>query len=146
MAEDTDNPNAPTPRPYWRRSVLWDYEDAIRKRIDEKKSYPQILDALRRLGLRQPIGARRLAQFCVEQLGIHSLRPSRHDRNRPGTDKTPTQAAAAAQSARLAAAPPPPPQAPPPTNTNRAISDALGPEPGDPWAEFRKPETSSSED
>ena len=113
---------------YWRRSELWDFEDAIRKRVAEKRSYPQILDALKRLGLRQPIGVRRLAQFCAEQLGIHSLRPSRHDRTRPGADKK--------------CAPPAGPTTANPTKPS-SISDALGPEPSDEWAAFRKP---SSED
>lgn len=135
MAEDTDNPDADRPRPYWRRSVLWDYEDAIRKRIDEKKSYPQILDALRRLGLRQPIGVRRLAQFCVEQLGIHSLRPSRHDRTRQAADKKPAPPSSAAASS--------PPAAPSPRAARAPLADAYGPEPLDPLADLR-PSTSRS--
>ena len=117
MAEDTDNrpaggPPGPEPRPYWRRSVLWDYEDAIRKRIAEKKSYPQIHHALR---LEGKVSVRRLAQFCVQQLGIHSLRPSRHDRKRPPADKKP--AAPAPASA--------PPGVPSPTPAADAAAAAL---------------------
>ena len=77
------------PRPYWRRSILWDYEDAIRKRIAAKQSYPQIRDALK---LNGKISVRRLAQFCAEQLGIRSMRPSRHDRARPAVDTEPAPA------------------------------------------------------
>ncbi len=83
MTDESDKQPA-EPRPYWKRSILWDFEAAIRKRITEKQSYPQIHDALKLAG---KISVRRLAQFCVEQLGIHSLRPSRHDRTRPAADK-----------------------------------------------------------
>jgi len=62
-------------RPYWRRSPLWDHEAEIRRRIAEGQSYAQIVRCLS-----LPVGARRLGQFCCEQLSIHSLRPSRHDR------------------------------------------------------------------
>lgn len=120
------------PRPYWRRSVLWDFEDAIRKRIAENESYPQILSALKRMGLREKLSVRRLAQFCVSQLGIHSLRPSRHDRTRGAADKK--SAAPATPSA-----PSPALKAPSAKTSASAISDALGPEPSDEWAEFRKP-------
>ena len=127
MAEDADNrpaggPPGPEPRPYWRRSILWDYEDAIRKRIAEKKSYPQIHHALRLSG---KVSVRRLAQFCTEQLGIHSLRPSRHDRTRSSAAKKDAPAA----------------PSPPPAASRSVLAEALGPEPGDEWAEFRKPET-----
>jgi len=64
-------------RPYWRRSPLWDHQGEIRRRIAEGQSYAQIVRCLH-----LPITARRLGQFCCEQLSIHSLRPSRHDRAR----------------------------------------------------------------
>lgn len=114
---------------FWRRSELWDFEDAIRKRIAEGRSYPQILNALQRLGLRRPIGVRRLAQFCVEQLHIHSLRPSRHDRARAGADKT---SAPAPTTSGLA-----PPTFVQPTTPPASLADAFGPEPGDPLAGLR---------
>jgi hypothetical protein len=108
----------PEPRPYWRRSPLWDHEAEIRRRIAEGQSYAQIVQRLH-----LPIGARRLGQFCCEQLSIHSLRPSRHDR-----------AAAAKKSA-----PPAGPALPTkPISAAQSISDALGPE-KDEWAFFRKP-------
>lgn len=95
----------PAPRPYWRRSALWDFENAIRSRIAEGRSYPQILSALRRLGLKEKISVRRLAQFCVEGLGIHSLRPSRHAR--AGADKKSAPAQAPAPAATPAPSPAP---------------------------------------
>ena len=113
---------------YWRRSELWDFEDAIRKRVAERRSYPQILDALKRLGLRQPIGVRRLAQFCVEQLGIHSLRPSRHDQSRGDADK---------KSASAVPAAPPAPVSSGPVPNGARLADAYGPEAADPLAGLR---------
>ena len=118
MADEIDTQAEPEPRPYWRRSELWDYEDAIRKRVAEKQSYQQILDALARLGLQKKLSVRRLAQFCVQQLGIHSLRPSRHDRTRGGADKK-----SADPSASTAAAP--------------TLADAYGPEPSDILSDLR---------
>ena len=103
MTDETDKQTTPEPRPYWRRSELWDYEDAIRKRVAEKQSYQQILDALARLGLQKKLSVRRLAQFCVQQLHIHSLRPSRHDRTRAGADKKSAAQAPAASTAAASA-------------------------------------------
>lgn len=125
MADEIDTQAEPEPRPYWRRSELWDYEDAIRKRVVEKQSYQQILDALVRLGLQKKLSARRVGQFCVEQLHIHSRRPSRHDRTRGGADKKSAPAASAPAASTAAQATP--------------LADALGPEPADEWAAFRKP-------
>ena len=113
------------PRPYWRRSVLWDFEDAIRKRISENKSYPQIHDALK---LKGKVSVRRLAQFCVEQLHVHSLRPSRHDQSRGDADK---------KSASAVPAAPPAPVSSGPVPNGARLADAYGPEAADPLAGLR---------
>lgn len=112
-------------RPRWRRSALWDRADKIRELIERGYSYAQIVRMLR-----LPVGPRRLCTFCVTQLGIKSLRPSRHDR---------TRSSATARSAQ----PTPPPTASAasaPPKPAPSISDALGPEPADEWAAYRKPD------
>jgi hypothetical protein len=119
MADEIDTQAEPEPRPYWRRSELWDYEDAIRKRVVEKQSYQQILDALVRLGLQKKLSARRVGQFCVEQLHIHSRRPSRHDRTRGGADKT---SACTSDASGPAALPAPSASAEPPGSAEKGKS------------------------
>ncbi len=115
VIDEPENP--PTePRPYWKRSVLWDHESEIRRRISDGQSYTQIVQRLR-----LPVGARRLAQFCAA-LGIHSLRPSRHNRTLPRADKKSAPASPAAS-------------APAPAS----LADAYGPEPSDPLADLRPP-------
>ncbi len=123
MTNETDKQPPPAPRPYWRRSELWDFEAAIRQRIAEKQSYPQIHGALK---LEGKISVRRLAQFCVQQLGIHSLRPSRHDRTRGGADKT---SACTSDASGPAALPAPSASAEPPASGEagkaKSISELL---------------------
>ncbi len=126
---DGDADAAARERPAHRRSVFFDHEQRIRELLAAGRSYRQILRMLR---LHQHRSV--LARWCARQ-GLHSAAPSRH---RPsGGDKKPAQPSSAA-AAPAPAPSSPPASAPPP---RRVLSEALGPEPGDEWAAFRKPET-----
>lgn len=111
-------------RPAHRRSIFFDHQARIRQLIAEGYSYRQVLCILKLKKMHRSV----LARWCARQ-GIASSATS--------ASNPAARAAAAKTSAPLAG-----PAAASPAKSSApvgSISAALGPEPGDEWAAFRKP-------
>ena len=121
---EDDAAKAERERPAHRRSIFFDHEARIRALLAEGRSYQQVL---RLLGLKK-MHRSVLARWCERQ-GLHSIATPRRIREGELTDKKSASAATPTPTAALASSSP--------------ISDALGPEACDEWAEFRKPEDRS---
>ena len=119
---DISSTDAEREPPAWRRSVFWQHEDRIREMLERGRSYRQILAALHLRHMHRSV----LARWCQRQ-GLQSAAPPR---GRPRTNKN---------SAPLQATATPTVQPAQVKTTTKPISEALGPEPGDEWAAFRKP-------
>jgi len=111
-------PSEAKERPAHRRSVFFDHEARIRELVEAGYSYRQILRLLRLRAHRSV-----LARWCQRQ-GLASRATS--------SSNPAARAAAAKKSAPLAG----PAKSSAPVGS---ISAALGPEPMDEWAAFRKP-------
>lgn len=112
-------------RPAHRRSIFFDHQARIRELLDEGRSYRQILCMLRLKHMNRSV----LARWCQRQ-GLHSIATSSGPSAGERMDKK------SALPAGPAAASPAKSSAP---VGSISISAALGPEPGDEWAAFRKP-------
>jgi hypothetical protein len=119
-------PDAAIERPAHRRSIFFQHEQRIRELLADGRSYRQILRMLR---LHQHRSV--LARWCQRQ-GLHSLAPSRHRRQSADKKSAPERDSAASSVSPSS----PPASGPPPRSV---LAEALGPEPGDEWAAFRKP-------
>ena len=123
----------PRARPFWKRSGLWRHEEAIRLMISQGYSYEQI-----RAELGLSVTARQVSNFCSNSLGIRSRGGVKQVRRRaaaeagrgPGEKSVCSEGEGERRGAQQS----------PPTPAPRiaSISEALGPEPVDEWAQFRK--------
>ncbi len=129
MTDTTDTTGALPERPAHCRSPLWDHIERISTMLESRYSYEQIARAMKKAGV--TLTASEVGKWCRRQ-GLRSAAPSRH---RPRADKTsaPSTAPAAPE------APAHTDQAPPAKTSASPLADALGPEPADEWASFRKP-------
>lgn len=129
-------PAAAKERPAHRRSVFFDHEARIRELIAAGYSYRQVLCILKLKKMHRSV----LARWCARQ-GIASSATSASNpaaRAAAAKKSEPLAGPAAANAASEPATEAAPPRTPA-ERTYRLISDALGPEPGDEWAAFRKP-------
>ena len=106
-------------RPAHRQSIFFDHQARIRELIAEGYSYRQVLCILKLKKMHRSV----LARWCARQGIASSATSASNPATRRASDKKSAPLAGPAKSFAPVG----------------SISAALGPEPGDEWAAFRKP-------